>query len=64
VASKWGIRGLTKSAPLELADGIRVNSVHPGFPHTAMTELTDPALIALREQVLVLQPIPVRVGPV
>jgi hypothetical protein len=29
-----------------------------------MTELTDPALIALREQVLVLQPIPVRVGPV
>jgi len=30
-ASKWGLRGLTRSAALELAErGIRVNSVHPG----------------------------------
>lgn len=30
-ASKWGLRGLTRSAALELASqGIRVNSVHPG----------------------------------
>jgi len=59
VASKWGVRGLTKSAALELArDGIRVNSVHPGLTRTPMTELTDPALIALRDQVLALQPIP------
>ena len=29
-ASKWGLRGVTKSAALELLDwGIRVNSVHP-----------------------------------
>ena len=59
VASKWGVRGLTKSAALELArDGIRVNSVHPGLIRTPMTELTDPTLIAIRDQVVALQPIP------
>jgi 3alpha(or 20beta)-hydroxysteroid dehydrogenase len=59
VASKWGVRGLTKSAALELArDGIRVNSVHPGLIRTPMTELTDPTLIAMRDQVVAVQPIP------
>ncbi|MFF2777301.1 glucose 1-dehydrogenase [Streptomyces sp. NPDC058052] len=37
-AAKWGVRGLTKIAAVELAaDRIRVNSVHPGMIHTPMT---------------------------
>lgn len=37
-ASKWGVRGLSKIAAVELAgDRIRVNSVHPGMTHTPMT---------------------------
>jgi len=36
-ASKWGMRGLTKSAALELGHHkIRVNTVHPGGIYTAM----------------------------
>lgn len=43
VASKFGVRGITKSTGLELArHGIRVNSVHPGFIATDMTAHLDP----------------------
>lgn len=39
VASKWGVRGLTKAAALDLApDRIRVVSVHPGGVRTPMTD--------------------------
>jgi 3alpha(or 20beta)-hydroxysteroid dehydrogenase len=38
VASKWAIRGMTKTAAMELGhDGIRVNSVHPGAIDTDMS---------------------------
>jgi len=38
-ASKWAIRGMTKTAALELGhDGIRVNSVHPGGVDTPMIQ--------------------------
>ncbi|MWA03269.1 glucose 1-dehydrogenase [Actinomadura sp. LD22] len=36
-ASKWGLRGLSKSAALELADWrVRVNMIHPGLVHTPL----------------------------
>ncbi|GAA4843420.1 glucose 1-dehydrogenase [Saccharopolyspora rosea] len=42
VASKWAVRGMTKAAAQEFGpDGIRVNSVHPGFVGTEMTEGID-----------------------
>jgi len=43
-ASKWAVRGMTKSAAVDLApDGIRVNSVHPGVIRTPMSASVDPA---------------------
>ncbi|BBY30204.1 glucose 1-dehydrogenase [Mycolicibacterium sediminis] len=39
VATKWAVRGLSKSAAIELGKfNIRVNSLHPGFIRTPMTK--------------------------
>ena len=39
VATKWAVRGLSKSAAIELGkDNIRINSLHPGFIRTPMTK--------------------------
>jgi 3alpha(or 20beta)-hydroxysteroid dehydrogenase len=47
VASKWGVRGMTKTAALELGrDNIRVNSIHPGAVRTPMTAGPDTAALA------------------
>ena len=39
VATEFGLRGITKSAAVELAQhNIRVNSIHPGLVHTPMSK--------------------------
>ena len=48
VASKWGLRGLTKSVALELAPhGIRVNSLHPGRISTPATDAMPADMIPI-----------------
>ena len=43
-ASKWAVRGMTKTAARELGrKGVRVNSVHPGVIESPMTEELDTA---------------------
>lgn len=52
VSSKWGVRGLTKAAALDLArDRIRVVSLHPGPIRTPMTA-------GISDEVATAQPIP------
>ena len=61
VASKWAIRGMTKTAALELGRyGIRVNSVHPGGVATPMIGADDFDSVD-QDAVWSAQPIP-RVG--
>ena len=46
-ASKWGVRGMTKVAAMELGgDNIRVMSIHPGPIRTPMTESMGDELTA------------------
>ncbi|MDX3763017.1 SDR family NAD(P)-dependent oxidoreductase [Streptomyces mirabilis] len=43
-ASKWALRGLSKTAAMELGPrGIRLNTIHPGFIETDMTASAAPA---------------------
>lgn len=43
-ASKWGLRGLSRAAALELGPrGVRVNVIHPGYIETEMTASAAPA---------------------
>lgn len=46
-STKWAVRGMTKSAAVELAPhGIRVNSIHPGIVETDMVSGTPPERLA------------------
>jgi 3alpha(or 20beta)-hydroxysteroid dehydrogenase len=61
VASKWGLRGLTKTAAIELGHaGIRVNSLHPGGVRTPMTD-PDGSGAAIPAATFAGQPVP-RIG--
>ena len=50
-ASKWAVRGMTRSAAKELAPfGIRVNSIHPGLINTLMLKTIDDLGEGIRQQ--------------
>ena len=56
-ASKWGLRGLTKSAAAEYAPwNIRVNSIHPGLVETAMVSHANAFMSACLESVPAARP--------
>ena len=51
-ATKWAVRGMSRSAALEFAArGVRVNSVHPGIIETAMLDEFGPNLDAVRQAI-------------
>ena len=52
-ASKWAVRGMTKSAAVRLGPhGIRVNSIHPGVIDTPMLDETRMVQPGSREELL------------
>ena len=51
--SKWAVRGLTKSAALELInDGIRVNSIHPSMIITPLTAAGPPGHVEANQHAI------------
>jgi len=59
VASKFAVRGMTRSVALELGRrGIRVNSIHPGFIDTPMLRGASAELSKSLQDLLDQQPIP------
>ncbi|MEM7092103.1 MAG: glucose 1-dehydrogenase [Actinomycetota bacterium] len=51
-ATKWAVRGMSKSAAVELApSGVRVNSVHPGIIDTQMIQEFGEALPTVEERI-------------
>lgn len=58
-ASKWAIRGMTKTVALEYGcAGIRVNSIHPGGVETPMTKGADLGNLTAEEQVAIYSTLP------
>lgn len=50
-ASKWAVRGMSRSAAKELAQfGVRVNSIHPGLINTQMLKTIDDLGEGIRQQ--------------
>jgi 3alpha(or 20beta)-hydroxysteroid dehydrogenase len=59
VASKFAVRGMTRSVALELGrKGIRVNSIHPGFIDTPLLRGASAELTESLQRLLDQQPIP------
>ena len=55
-ASKWGVRGLTKTSSQELGPWrVRVNSIHPGYVLTSMTDFASDEMRQAKTELTPLQ---------